>query len=142
MFTSRSIIIAAILVMASLGPATASEVCSAATLHGTYADNFWGLSTPTTQSPQPITSFSPFEANGMTFYDGAGHTTAAGTASNGGLRAGHFKLTGTYRVNSDCTGSANYGPNNHFDFVILHGGQEINIMESDGTIAVWTATRM
>ncbi|HEY7993428.1 MAG TPA: hypothetical protein VID24_04425 [Candidatus Eremiobacteraceae bacterium] len=142
MRTFRSIIIAVALVITSLGSAKASEVCSVATLHGTYADNFWGLSTPTTQSPQPITSFSPFEGNGMSFYDGSGHTTAEGTASNGGLRAGHFKLKGTYRVNSDCTGSANYGPNNRFDFVILHGGQEINIMESDGTIAVWTSTRM
>ena len=142
MLISRSIIIAVALVFASMGSAKASGVCSLATLHGTYADHFEGLSTPTTHTPQPITSFSPFQANGMSFYDGSGHAMAAGTASNGGLRAGPFKFTGTYRVNADCTGSIDYGRDNRFDFVILDGGREINMMESDGTIAVWTSTRM
>jgi hypothetical protein len=154
MFTTKSsrvMVIVAVAILASASfsgsdttsQARASDRCSVATLHGVYADHFQGLSIlGVVQNPQPITKFSPFEANGVSYYDGTGHVVATGTAANGGLPAGPYRLTGTYRVNPDCTGSTNAGPNNLFNFVILRGAQEVNIMETDGTIAVWTETKM
>jgi hypothetical protein len=71
--------------------------------------------------------------------DGQGNLAGAETdSSNGDI----FKRTysGTYTVNSDCTGSEvtldNFGKTVKCNFVIVAGGREIQAIETDNNTAV------
>ena len=75
---------------------------SQATLHGAYAYS----NTGTTPNPDGTTTFS--DEIGMMHFDGRGNLTASNFPANGtvdqGLTDFRTGQTGTYTVNSDCTG--------------------------------------
>jgi hypothetical protein len=61
----------------------------------------------------------------------------------------HATFVGTYRVNSDCTGSKTFTfadglmPIVHFDFAITNGGNEIQVISTDPGLALTaSATRL
>lgn len=106
----------------------ALEACSAATLNGTYALTFSGLST---RSPVPaaINAFIPVAGRGLATFDGNGNVSASETVSVGGL-VNPVNATGTYTVNSDCTGTFT-NPHAHLNLVILRKGREIQAVNTD-----------
>jgi hypothetical protein len=106
----------------------ALEACSAATLNGTYALTFSGL---TTRGPVPaaINNFTPVAGGGLVTFDGDGNLSASETVSVGGL-VNPVNTTGTYTVNSDCTGTFTT-PHAHLNLVLLRKGREIQAVNTD-----------
>src|SRR4051794_14170871 len=98
------------LVLAGAGSALAAEAgaaadapvtCSEATLRGTYLFATNGL---TVHGKNQV----PFAASGYEVYDGHGHVKDTVSFSVNGKITRHQRLTGTYTVNADCTGTATY----------------------------------
>lgn len=106
----------------------AREACSAATLNGTYALTFSGF---TTRDPIPaaINNFTPVAGGGLVTFDGDGNLSASETVSVGGL-VNPVNTTGTYTVNSDCTGTFTT-PHAHLNLVLLRKGREIQAVNTD-----------
>jgi len=106
----------------------AQEVCSAATLNGTYALTFSGFFT---RGPVPaaIDNFTPVAGGGLVTFDGNGNVSASETVSIGGLIT-PVNVPGTYTVNSDCTGTFITTPNAQLNLVILRKGREIQAVNT------------
>lgn len=111
----------------------AQTTCTNAAFRGPYGYTFDGL-VNTGTSPEL------FAATGRLVADGQGNLSGAETASlNGDIFPRNY--TGTYKVNSDCTGSAttidSSGVTTSCDFVIVAGGREVQVIEADaGTVIV------
>jgi hypothetical protein len=69
--------------------------CSLRTLNGCYGDTISGT----------IVGFGPIAAIGVTNFDGNGHFTGTDTVNINGSGGISESSTGTYTVNSDCTGT-------------------------------------
>ncbi len=114
--------------------------CSNATLRGSFADRDTGwiyLGGP--QAP-PV----PFAGVNVDVFDGNGNLTTTGTSSiAGNIVPG--SSSGTYHVNSDCTGTytvQNGGMTIHASFVIDEGGSELQIVITDpGTVILCVARK-
>jgi hypothetical protein len=69
-----------------------------------------------------------FDADGSGSFSGAGH-------ENVNFTAGETTFTGTYTINSDCTGDALFqyaaGQQAHLFFVIVEDGNELIILDND-----------
>ena len=110
------------------------QACSARTLNGTYALTFSGFST---RGPVPaaINDFTPVAGGGLVTFDGNGNLSASETVSFGGLVM-PVNVSGTYTVNSDCTGSFTTS-RAHLNLVIVRNGREILAVNTDpGRVAV------
>jgi len=66
-------------------------------------------------------------------FDGAGNFASNVVASVGGTPAQTFPDSGTYTVNSNCTGTLTLASGLTFDFLVLHGGREVEFIDTDGT---------
>ena len=81
----------------------------------------------------------PFAAVGRLLADGQGNVSGVETNSSNG-RIFQRTYTGTYQVNADCTGSQvsvdNFGKTVKCNFVIVAGGVEIRVIETDATTSV------
>jgi len=92
--------------------------CSLGTLNGSYGDTFIGT----------IVGFGPIAGIGVTNFDGQGHFTGTDTVNINGSGGIHESSTGTYTVNSDCTGSSVQtfpdGRVVSLRFVIINHGKE------------------
>jgi hypothetical protein len=77
-------------------------------------------------------SLAPYAFNGQIKLDGLGGVTGSESASFGGTIQ-NFSLTGSYSVNSNCTGTATFngGPGSHTFFVIVNGGQSAMQIQTD-----------
>jgi hypothetical protein len=108
----------------------AQNSCTTASFQGPFGYTFTGL-----------TGFKalPFAAVGRLVADGQGSLAGAETDSSNG-EIFQRTYTGTYTVNSDCTGSEigydNFGKTVKCDFVIVAGGTEIQVIETDRDTAV------
>ena len=116
--------------LVSMPRVQAQDSCTNASFQGAFGYTFTGL-----------TGFKalPFAAVGRLVADGQGNLAGVETdSSNGEI----FQRTysGTYKVNSDCTGSEvsydNFGKTVKCDFVIVAGGTEIQVIETDTNTAV------
>ena len=108
----------------------AQDSCTNANFQGAFGYTFTGLT--------GITGL-PFAAVGRLVADGQGNVSGAETdSSNGNIFQRTY--TGTYKVNPDCTGSEvskdNFGKTVKCDFVIVAGGKEIQVIETDTNTAV------
>jgi hypothetical protein len=102
--------------------ARAQSGCSVATLSGNYGFNNPGFIAPGHSNKGAEV---PFAAVGVITLDGAGNTSGTYTlAVKGGISSGNT-FSGTYTVNSDCTGSTTVQGAPNSNFVILGGGAEI-----------------
>jgi hypothetical protein len=127
--TTLVTVFATAFVLATVPGAQAGE-CSNRTLAGN-----WGYTiTGTTFNNGPVLS-GPFAAVGRQILDLKGNITGTQTAN---LNGNVFRqvLTGTYTVNSDCTGSSTVflvppGVTSHVDFVVVNGGTEMRIIGTD-----------
>src|SRR5262249_12397991 len=109
----------------------AQNPCTSASLRGAYGYTFTGTTGPDAQQ---------WASTGRLVADGGGNLFGAETVSvDGEISTRNY--TGTYKVNLDCTGSAisndNTGATTQCDFVIVAGGQEVEVIEADaGTVIV------
>jgi ABC-type Fe3+-siderophore transport system permease subunit len=119
----------------------ASNGCTDATLTGNYAFNFTGFTTPV--FPNVEGQEVPIAAVGVFTFDGAGNfSTSFTSALNGDISTGNT-ASGTYTVNSNCTGSIAWttGPfaGVTFNMAVIGGGPEIFGIDTDKTAGI-TAT--
>jgi hypothetical protein len=116
--------------LASTPKVQAQVSCTSASFQGAYGYTFTGL-----------TGFNalPFAAVGRLVADGQGVVSGAETDSSNG-EIFQRTYTGTYKVNPDCTGSEvsidNFGKTVKCDFVIVAGGKEIQVIETDRNTVV------
>jgi uncharacterized protein YdeI (BOF family) len=120
--------------------AKANEGCSNATLKGTFADKDTGFIT----SPPAVAG--PFAGVNVETFDGNGALTGHGMVSLNGEIA-QQSYTGTYTVNSDCTGTytveiSPFGLTTHAFFVIAGDGNELQVVITDpGNVVTCIARR-
>jgi hypothetical protein len=117
-----------------------SSRCSDATLHGRY--NFATESTQVSGTPPN----GPFAYAGFVIYDGRGGDREVYTISAAGQVSRLVTETGTYHINSDCTGSetdtAPGAGTQHYDsFVSPDGSQFAYIQTDTGIVSAGTLTR-
>jgi len=124
-------VVFAVAMMAGLAaPAHAGvRPCSLATLTGNYAGSQSGFESPNApgQTPQPFTDV------GVVAFDGAGNVSFTVTDMSPGNPNPYIALqltgSGTYTVNSDCTGSISIttgdAAGDTFNLVIIGGGAEV-----------------
>jgi hypothetical protein len=113
---------------------TVTHTCTNASIVGTYGYSIsgWVVSN----------GFVPFAAAGSLTSDGNGKFTGTDSATEGTTVS--RTLTGTYTVNTDCTGTAaftdNLGNSSQFNLIVTAGG--IQFMETDsGSIVAGEAKR-
>jgi len=129
------VIVFATLFVLGVAPCAAAQdkQCSNASLNGAFAYTNTGFIV----APPPLAG--PFAGVGTQTFDGKGNTFASATVSQNG-NIFHVTITGTYTVNSDCTGSMTLlvspvGVTTHADFVIVRGGAEFRAINTDpGTV--------
>ncbi len=115
--------------------AYAQEGCSEATLDGGYAYLGQGY-VKTGEGRRRIgLLFTPIAEAGTYTFDGTGSYVTVNTISFGGDIFPRTE-TGTYTVNSDCTGSVNQDDGLTFDFAIASSGSEIRFVVTTPTIIV------
>jgi hypothetical protein len=106
--------------------AHAQSGCSVTTLSGNYGFTGSGFASPRAKAAEVPVAFS-----GLETFDGAGNLSATFTSANNGIISAGETTTGTYSVNSDCTGSASLAPAGTFNFVIVNGGVELMVIQTD-----------
>ena len=114
----------------------AASSCSTATLQGAYGYHAEG-----SLSPAPNLNLT-FRSVGMTHFDGGGHVTWVEHTVIGGvsLATGFTPASGTYTVNSNCTGTAIINtPNSpvplHLSFVIENDGKLVHSVLSTDAVS-------
>jgi len=118
----------------------AQQGCSAQSLFGPYAYSFRGV-----YIGDAFGDFFDFAATGRFLADGNGGLSGADTVSNDEVITRGRQYTGTYTINSDCTGSVIFKDSAgrtiaNMDLVIAGTGNEVDLIESDqGTNIVGTA---
>lgn len=116
--------------------ASEEKECSNATLHGSFGYTSTGT---LLDSFVPPPFAGPFGEVGRQTFDGKGNTEATATISSNGNINQAVAISGTYVVNSDCTGSMTlnipaFGATVHADFVIDDGGAEIRAISTDSGV--------
>jgi hypothetical protein len=108
------------LLAGAIAPKASAQLpfCSDRTLNGAYGYTVTGSVT----SPFGPLVAGPFAAVGRLVFDGAGHVKTVRTLSDNGGILTNDSGTGTYVVNSDCTGSFNIsvGPPNNVTILSLN----------------------
>ena len=122
------------------GPRGHSARCSDATLRGTY--NFATESTQISGTPPN----GAFAYAGFVTYDGRGTDHEVYTISAAGEVSRLVTETGTYHVNSNCTGSetdtaAGVGTQHYDEFISPDGSQFAYIQTDAGIVSAGTLTR-
>jgi len=110
--------------------------CSQANLKGAYA--VAGQGTLVASLPG-IPAPAPWAESSLANFDGAGGFSGKGTVNIGGAVL-NITFTGTYTVNSDCTGdvtvNTNLGITVHHAIVVIGNGNRFIETESDPNFAV------
>jgi hypothetical protein len=110
--------------------------CSQASLKGAYA--VAGQGTLVASLPG-IPAPAPWAESSLATFDGAGGFSGKGTVNIGGVIL-NITFTGTYTVNSDCTGdvtiATNLGITVHHAIVVIGNGKRFIETESDPNFAV------
>jgi hypothetical protein len=136
--------LAAVTVLAlAISPAAnaAEKGCTNATLRGSYAQIGSGVVTA------PPDQAGPFANVGTLIFDGNGGLTGTVVASSNGSSA-QATETGTYTVNSDCTGTytvqiAPFGITSQAFFAIDTNGDELEIIVTDpGSVITCVAKKL
>jgi len=138
-FTSA--VLTAVALMVAPAANAVDKGCSNATLHGSYAQIGSGVITA------PADQAGPFANIGTLFFDGNGNVTGTLVINQNGTTA-QATETGTYTVNSDCTGTYTveinpFGFSSGASFAIASGGDELEIMVTDlGSVITCVAKKL
>jgi hypothetical protein len=138
---ARTIAVVAFAAVSMLGIAPgahAQEGCSNATLHGSFGYTSTGDLLPAYVAPYNNLA-GPFAEIGRQTFDGKGNTTATASLTANGNPSQGVAVSGTYVVNSDCTGSMTLNVPSlsaivHADFVIDDNGTEIRALVTDANV--------
>jgi hypothetical protein len=122
--------IVATLALATVGfarQAAANAQCNNQTIAGSYGFRTTG------QLKDSNGNWAPFASVGTYVRDDQGNIVSGYADSNLGGTLGHSTLTGTYKVNPDCTGSqtttiAETGVMVPQTFVVVNGGQQLEFV--------------
>jgi hypothetical protein len=116
--------------------------CSVATLSGTYvsASDGWLI-----RDQNRV----PFASVGLDVFDGAGQVNGVFSISINGRIEQNLRLSGTYTVNADCTGTwtttDRSGTVVHFDLFIAPDGSQFTSVQTDEgvvlAVAEWRGSR-
>jgi len=126
--------IAALALIAAPASSAAEKGCTNANMQGTFAYTGTGFITA------PPEFAGPFAETGTQYFDGRGTTTASVMSSqNGNILP--LNITGTYTVNSDCTGTftLQVAPINitvHVFFVIDTSGDGFQAIETEPGLVI------
>lgn len=120
--------------------------CSNESLHGTYGYFSQGFVSVTADISPAL--FLPQAQTGLATFDGRGSSSGTYTISStdpaGEVSRGTF--TGTYAVNSDCTGTAEVlidtGGSVHLDFVILSPTEFVSINTDAGSSIIYSGKKI
>jgi hypothetical protein len=115
-----------LLTFALLTPAKAQVACSVATLNGGYAFTLSGFLQE--HAGQPVGGNLAFAESGVRTFDGDGHFTDSHTSAAVAGTVFHSNNSGTYTVDSDCTGTMTLQSGLTEDFSIADGGKEIQFI--------------
>ena len=118
------------------GANAADKGCSNLTLKGSFSDkdSGWIYTSPTAA---PLA----FAGVNVDTFDGNGNLTITGYSSVGGV-GGPGTVTGTYKVNADCTGTYSLpGIDVHAFFVIDESGNELQIIITDQSNVILCVAR-
>jgi uncharacterized protein (TIGR03437 family) len=127
------------LVISGQAQSLPSGTCSNATTSGSYgyAVEGWLL-------PPLVSELAADAAAGQFTADGAGHFSGADTVSFGGTIENRT-ITGTYQINSNCTGSYIFqdslGNVAHFQLVVSPNGQQLSAIETDSDTVIASFTQ-
>lgn len=114
--------------------------CTNASLRGHYVFTARGTTFPALMLPPLLTG--PFASAGTADFDGNGHFSLTATSSFNGLVQGPAGITGTYNVNSDCSYTSQGSNGATFRAVIVSGGKELLILQTNnGVVIAGTARR-
>jgi hypothetical protein len=108
--------------------ARAQSGCSVATLSGNYGftgSGFASLNHSVKGAEVPVAY------SGSETFDGVGNLSAVFTAANNGTISTGQTASGTYTVNSDCSGSASFTTGGTFNLVVVSGGAEFMVIQTD-----------
>jgi hypothetical protein len=108
--------------------------CSNKSLRGTYGFSAQGNTLK--DSPVPAALQGPFASSGFATFDGQGNFTLTATSSFNGIIQGPTTVTGSYRVNADCTYDSKADNGATFRAVIVNGGKELLIMQTTPGVAI------
>ncbi len=96
--------------------ATGKATCSLATLRGTYLFAYDGVQI---QGNDQV----PYAEAGYEVYDGNGTVNIVVSVSVNGEITRNERLSGTYTVNADCTGTVTFGGFTYHQFIAPDGSQ-------------------
>ena len=139
-FTMAAVITALALCISPTAKAQ-DKGCSNNTVRGSYAQTGSGVITA------PPDQAGPFANVGTLFFDGNGGLTGALVVSSNGSSS-QATETGTYTVNSDCTGTytvqiAPFGITSNAFFAIDTNGDELEIIVTDpGSVITCVAKKL
>src|SRR6202171_3004246 len=116
-------------------PDEGNQVCTNATLHGTYQWHITGYIQTTTQNGGNIGDFAPIVEASYAVFDGRGAITKLVSTDNFSS-GGSFTVTGTgtYSVNRDCSGSLTFNIagggsiNRHLE---IQDGENVDFVHTD-----------
>ena len=110
--------------------AQGKPTCTDAGVKGTYAFQAAGL----------FETIGPVAFTGQLKLDGSGNVTGTESGSLNGTIFSNLELTGTYTVNSNCTGSATITPHGlpafNLNLVAIDGGAKMLAIETDANTNV------
>jgi hypothetical protein len=115
-------------------PTRADASCTAATIENTYGIHADGFAVPTANTALKVSAFFPAAAIGEASFiatsDTGGTVSGAEKLSFGGVQL-QFTFTGTYTVSAPtCSGRITTADQDTIDFVIVKGGEKIEILET------------
>ncbi len=124
---------------AALMPAQArATTCDASTVAGSYGvrlNSFFAPSTP--QGFLPISSFTPGVFAGRIVFDGTSSVSGFLAGNSGGVPESPTTFTGTYAVNSDCTGTLTRvlpdGKVREYEITIVQSGADIEFANTSAS---------
>ena len=113
----------------STAPDTTAAECSEATLRGTYLFAYQGFAVGGEGQ-------GPFAVAGYEVYDGHGNVDSVSTFSLSGEITRFARISGTYTLDADCTGSSSYEDGTSYDqFVAPDGSIFTFIQTNPGTVS-------
>jgi hypothetical protein len=126
---------------ASVRLVKANTGCTASTIQATYAFAVDGLGASSRNATR-IGAFIPVAAAGTFSFDGVGTVSRAFTFSFAGQITSGLADSGTYTVNSDCTGVALFSDvGETFNLVIVSGNEIRFINATPGTVLAGSMTK-
>lgn len=139
--TRQAAFVASVFLLGAAG--LKAQSCTNATLTGTYG---YLLEGNLVEEEEGEDVYAPYADSGILTADGNGNFTGTGTESFTGTIEQGTTISGTYTVNSNCTGSAtlNYGSSIgtfNFSLVVLNGGEGISFVDTDSGAIVSGAAR-